>query len=145
MSKDTKPYILRALFDWAVDSGYTPHIMVWVNDKTQVPMQYVRNNEIVLNIGPNAAHNLTIDDEWINFATRFNGVSHDIWIPIGHVSSIFARETGEGMGFDLKPLTDEKGEELARGTSDQSTDSAEKLVKSHPTHEGSKKGLKIIK
>lgn len=105
MSKlDTKPYILRALYDWALDSGYTPHIVAWVNENTQVPLQYVRDNEIVLNIGATAAHNLTIDDKWVHFAARFNGISHDIWIPVGHVSSIFARETGEGMGFDVEPL-----------------------------------------
>ena len=106
---DTKPYILRALYDWALDSGYTPHIVAWVNENTQVPLQYVRDNEIVLNIGATAAHNLTIDDKWVHFAARFNGISHDIWIPVGHVSSIFARETGEGMGFDVEPLIEDDG------------------------------------
>lgn len=100
----TKPYLLRALYEWCVDSGHTPHIVAWVNEQTQVPMQYVRDNEIVLNIGPAAANQLTIDNEWVHFAARFAGVSHDIWIPVGHVTSIFARETGEGMGFEVEPF-----------------------------------------
>lgn len=135
----TKPYILRALYEWCLDSGHTPYIAVWVNDQTKVPMQYVQDNEIVLNIGSNASHNLTIDNEWINFNARFNGKSEEIWIPIGHVSSLFARETGEGMVFDVEPLltpantikTDSTV--LAESSSEQSTSPKPK------------KGLKIIK
>lgn len=145
MSKNTKPYILRALYDWAIDSGYTPHIVVWVNEKTQVPMQYVRDNEIVLNIGPTAAHNLVIDDQWVNFAARFNGVSHDIWIPVGHVSSIFARESGEGMGFDVEPLTDEESSNQPVSNSADETDATEQSTNHTPATGSNKKGLKIVK
>ncbi len=146
MSKlSTKPYILRALYEWALDSGYTPHIVAWVNDKTQVPLQYVRDNEIVLNIGAVAAHNLNIDNEWVSFAARFNGISHDIWIPVGHVISLFARETGEGMGFELEPLTDEKA---SISTSEETFDtgnSSEKNPAAESNQSGGKKGLKIVK
>lgn len=145
MSKNTKPYILRALYDWAIDSGYTPHIVVWVNEKTQVPMQYVRDNEIVLNIGPTAARNLMIDDEWVNFAARFNGVSHDIWIPVGHVSSIFARESGEGMGFDVEPLTDENSSNQPVSNSADETDATDQSTHLTPATSSNKKGLKIVK
>ena len=145
MSKNTKPYILRALYDWAIDSGYTPHIVVWVNEKTQVPMQYVRDNEIVLNIGPTAARNLMIDDEWVNFAARFNGVSHDIWIPVGHVSSIFARESGEGMGFDVEPLTDENSSNQPVSNSADETDATDQSTHHTPATRSNKKGLKIVK
>lgn len=145
MSKNTKPYILRALYDWAIDSGYTPHIVVWVNEKTQVPMQYVRDNEIVLNIGPTAARNLMIDDEWVNFAARFNGVSHDIWIPVGHVSSIFARESGEGMGFDVEPLTDENSSNQPVSNSADETDATDQSTHYTPATSSNKKGLKIVK
>lgn len=145
MSKNTKPYILRALYDWAIDSGYTPHIVVWVNEKTQVPMQYVRDNEIVLNIGPTAARNLMIDDEWVNFAARFNGVSHDIWIPVGHVSSIFARESGEGMGFDVEPLTDENSSNQPVSNSADETDATDQSTHDTPATSSNKKGLKIVK
>ena len=103
MTTSTKPYFLRALYDWCLDNGQTPHIVAWVNEHTRVPMQYVRENEIVLNIGINAVHQLNIDNDWVNFSARFSGVSHDIWIPVGHVISIFARESGEGMGFEVEP------------------------------------------
>lgn len=113
MSSSTKPYLLRALYEWCNDNGYTAHIAAWVNGHTQVPMQYVRDGEIVLNIGPNAARNLTIDNEWVSFSARFSGVAHDIWIPVGHISGIFARETGEGMGFEVEPYEPEEGAEAA--------------------------------
>ncbi|WP_274572671.1 ClpXP protease specificity-enhancing factor [Neisseria leonii] len=103
MSLSTKPYLLRALYEWCTDSGHTPYIAVWVNAHTRVPAQYVENGEIVLNIGPNAAKNLHIDNEWVSFSARFAGVAQDIWIPVGHVRGIFARETGEGMGFEVEP------------------------------------------
>lgn len=99
----TKPYFVRALYEWCNDSGHTPHLVAWVNEHTQVPMQYVRDHEIVLNIGPNACQGLVIDSDWVHFQARFAGVAHDIWIPIGHVISIFARESGEGMGFEVEP------------------------------------------
>lgn len=141
----TKPYILRALYEWALDSGYTPHIVAWVNDKTRVPLQYVRDNEIVLNIGAAAAHNLNIDNEWVNFAARFNGISHDIWIPVGHVVSLFARETGEGMGFEVEPLTDEEAS-LSKSAEISNTEiTPENVSPAESSQSGGKKGLKIVK
>lgn len=80
----------------------TPHLTVWVDEHVQVPMAYVKNNEIVLNIGANATHKLLIDNEYVSFSARFSGVSHDIWVPVGNVMAIFARETGEGMGFEVE-------------------------------------------
>lgn len=103
MATSTKPYLLRALYEWCLDNNQTPHIVAWVNEHTRVPMQYVRDNEIVLNIGPTASHNLNIDNEWVNFSARFSGVAHEIWIPVGHIVSIFGRESGEGMGFEVEP------------------------------------------
>ncbi|PIT25110.1 ClpXP protease specificity-enhancing factor [Snodgrassella alvi] len=147
MSKlSTKPYILRALYEWALDSGYTPHIVAWVNDKTCVPRQYVRDNEIVLNIGAVAAHNLNIDNEWVSFAARFNGVSHDIWIPVGHVISLFARETGEGMGFEVEPLSDDDNAAIAEvDETVESEIAAESKAAKDGAQSGGKKGLKIVK
>ena len=76
MTTSTKPYLLRALYEWCIDNSQTPHLVVWVNEHTRVPMQYVRDNEIVLNIGPTASHNLNIDNDWISFSARFGGVAH---------------------------------------------------------------------
>ena len=135
MTTGTKPHLIRALYEWCVDNGQTPHIVAWVNEHTRVPMQYVRENEIVLNIGPTASHNLNIDNEWVNFSARFNGVAHDIWIPVGHVVSIFARESGEGMGFEVEPYQPENP------TQEQIPQSESKDTESAKP----KKGLKLVK
>lgn len=145
MTTGTKPYLLRALYEWCLDNNQTPHIVAWVNEHTRVPMQYVRDNEIVLNIGTTASHALTIDNEWIHFSARFGGVAHEIWIPVGHVISIFARESGEGMGFEVEPYQTgggkKGGEALQPAEKEQQTESA-------PPENGGgkpKKGLKLVK
>ena len=102
MSISTKPYFIRALYEWCQDSGLTPYLVAYVNEKTKVPMQHVKDQEIVLNIGETATQQLTIDNNWVHFHARFSGVAQEIWIPTGNVLSVFARETGEGMGFDLE-------------------------------------------
>ncbi|MBI5937341.1 MAG: ClpXP protease specificity-enhancing factor [Betaproteobacteria bacterium] len=94
-----QPYFLRALYEWCVDSGYTPHITVRVDGGTRVPVAYVQDGQIVLNIGPNAVRNLLIDNVWVSFSARFGGVSQEIQVPIANVMAIYARETGEGMAF----------------------------------------------
>lgn len=94
-----QPYFLRALYEWCVDCGYTPHIMVRVDGQAKVPVAYVKDGQIVLNIGPNAVRNLLIDNEWVSFSARFGGVAQDILVPVANVLSIYARETGEGMAF----------------------------------------------
>ncbi|SCK09267.1 ClpXP protease specificity-enhancing factor [Vogesella sp. LIG4] len=104
MTVSTRPYLIRALHQWCTDQGQTPYIVVWVDENVQVPMEYVKNNEIVLNVGYGATQGLQIDNEWLSFSARFGGVSREIWIPIGNVLSIFARESGEGMGFELEAL-----------------------------------------
>ncbi|MGC0154990.1 ClpXP protease specificity-enhancing factor [Chromobacterium vaccinii] len=107
MSSSTKPYMIRALHQWCSDNGHTPYIVVWVNDRADVPLEYVKNNEIVLNIAYGATKNLQIENDWISFSARFGGVSRDIWVPVGNVMSIFARETGEGMGFEVEPAVED--------------------------------------
>jgi stringent starvation protein B len=96
----TKPYLLRALYEWCVDNGYTPYVSVVVDANTRVPQEYVRNGEIVLNIGPLAAHRLRVGNEFIEFAARFGGVPRDLVIPVGQVAAIYARENGHGMSFE---------------------------------------------
>lgn len=95
-----KPYLLRALYEWCVDNGYTPYISVIVDRDTRVPVEFVRNGEIVLNIGPLAANRLKMGNDLIEFAARFGGVAREITIPIHAVAAIYARETGHGMSFD---------------------------------------------
>ena len=97
----TKPYLLRALFEWCVDNGYTPHLAVKVESRTQVPQEYVKNGEITLNISPNAVHKLQMGNELIEFSARFGGVARQISVPITNVYALYARETGHGMTFDI--------------------------------------------
>lgn len=109
MSSSTKPYLIRALYEWCTDNGHTPHIVVWVTEQTAVPLEFVKNNEIVLNIAHTACKGLKIDNDWISFSARFGGVARDIWIPVASVMSIFARETGEGMGFEVESPPESEG------------------------------------
>jgi stringent starvation protein B len=96
----TKPYMIRALYEWCVDNGFTPHLMVAVDSETRVPMGYVKNGEIVLNINHSATKGLLMENDAITFSARFNGVSNNIYIPMRAVRGIFARETGQGMFFE---------------------------------------------
>ena len=97
----TKPYLLRALFEWCVDNGYTPHLAVKVDAHTQVPAEYVKGGEITLNISPNAVHKLQMGNELIEFSARFGGVARQISVPVTNVYALYARETGHGMTFDV--------------------------------------------
>src|SRR5256886_3763565 len=97
----TKPYLLRALFEWCVDNGYTPHLAVKVDSRAQVPQEYVKNGEITLNISPNAVHKLQMGNEVVEFSARFGGVARQISVPITNVYALYARETGHGMTFDV--------------------------------------------
>jgi stringent starvation protein B len=98
----TKPYVLRALFEWCVDNGYTPHLAVKVDSRTQVPPEYVKGGEITLNISPNAVHKLQMGNELIEFSARFGGVARQISVPVPNVYALYARETGHGMTFDVE-------------------------------------------
>ncbi|MET0508466.1 MAG: ClpXP protease specificity-enhancing factor [Burkholderiaceae bacterium] len=97
----TKPYLVRALYDWCCDNGYTPYLAVTVDADTMVPMQYVKGGEIVLNISPAATNRLTIGSDRIEFQARFSGVAQSLSIPVDNVTAIYARETGHGMAFDV--------------------------------------------
>jgi len=97
----TKPYLLRALYEWCVDNGYTPHLAVKVDSRSQVPSEYVRNGEITLNVSPSAVHKLQMGNELIEFSARFAGVARQISFPVTCVYALYARETGHGMTFDV--------------------------------------------
>ena len=97
----TKPYLLRALYEWCVDNGYTPHLAVKVDSRTQVPTEYVKNGEITLNIGPTAVHKMQIGNDLVEFSARFGGVARQISVPVANVYALYGRETGHGMTFDV--------------------------------------------
>ncbi len=97
----TRPYLIRALHDWCTDNGFTPYVAVFVDQHVQVPMEYVKNNEIVLNVGFEATSALKLGNEAIEFKARFGGTSREIVVPIDHVIAIYARENGQGMAFPM--------------------------------------------
>ncbi|HEX6708147.1 MAG TPA: ClpXP protease specificity-enhancing factor [Albitalea sp.] len=97
----TRPYLIRALHDWCTDNGFTPYIAVFVDASVQVPTEYVKNNEIVLNIGFEATTALKLGNELIEFKARFGGTSREIIVPVDHVIAIYARENGQGMAFPV--------------------------------------------
>ena len=101
----TKPYFIRAIYEGCSDCGYTPYLSVRVDDRTRVPMEYVKNGEIVLNVSLNATRNLTVNNELIQFSARFNGVSREVSIPVERVQGIFARENGQGAFFTVESPT----------------------------------------
>jgi stringent starvation protein B len=98
----TKPYLLRALYQWCVDNGYTPHLGVKVDSRSQVPAEHIRNGEITLNISPLAVHKLQMGNESIEFSARFAGVARQISVPVARVFALYARETGGGMSFETE-------------------------------------------
>ncbi len=97
----TRPYLIRALHDWCTDNGFTPYIAVFVDEHVRVPKEYVKNNEIVLNVGFEATSALKLGNELIEFKARFGGTSREIAVPIDHVIAIYARENGQGMAFPM--------------------------------------------
>ena len=97
----TRPYLIRALHEWCTDNGFTPYVAVFVTPGVQVPMEYVKNNEIVLNVGFEATSGLNLGNEFIEFKARFGGSSRDIAVPVDHVVAIYARENGQGMAFPV--------------------------------------------
>lgn len=111
----TKPYLIRAIYDWCADSGQTPYLAVQVDEYTQVPMAYVKDGKIVLNISVEAVRNLNIGNEDISCSGRFGGVPHQISVPIDSVLGIFAKENGQGLVFQGKDqppvLTSPSGDE----------------------------------
>ena len=96
----TKPYLIRALYEWCSDSGYTPQLLVAVDGRTRVPPGFIKDGQIVLNISAGATRNLMLDNDWIQFSARFGGVSHEISVPVDRIMAIFARENGQGLHFE---------------------------------------------
>jgi len=97
----TKPYLLRAIYEWCTDSGFTPYLAVKVDAATTVPMEYVRKGEIILNISYGATSSLKMDNDAVHFRARFAGVSREIYVPVQNVLAIYANENGQGMAFDV--------------------------------------------
>jgi stringent starvation protein B len=128
-----KPYLIRALHQWCTDFGFTPFIAVFVDSKVEVPMEFVKKDEIVLNLSIEACHQLQIENDWISFQARFGGIPRKIMVPVSHVLAIYARENGQGMSFPFDPS---QARDLH--IADASDEGPEKPKTSRPT-------LKIVK
>jgi len=130
----TKPYLVRAIHEWCVDNALTPHLLVEVNAQTRVPMAYVKDGEIVLNLNYSATKDLQFSNEAIIFSARFAGESNNLYIPMSAVKGIFARENGQGMFFE---------------TSDDEVESDEKSLSENKekniSPEVKKPSLKLVK
>ena len=97
----TKPYLIRAIYDWCTDSGFTPYVAVAVDETVRVPAEFVKNGEIVLNVSALATSRLLIDNDAISFQARFGGVPRDVHVPMARVIAVYARENGQGMAFEV--------------------------------------------
>jgi len=135
----TKPYIVRAIHEWCMDNGYTPHLLVVVDGHTRVPLAYVKNGEIVLNVNYTASKDLLIDNGAISFSARFGGVSQNIYVPMHAVKGIFARENGQGMFFEIEEPS------LAAVSEKESTVSQEVTSEDKTSIKSKKPTLTIVK
>ena len=102
----TKPYLIRALWQWCCDAGLTPYLTVFVDEHCRVPLDYVQDGSITLNLSPSATGQLDLGNEWITLSARFGGVPRELFFPIGAVVGIFARENGAGMEFAYEPTVE---------------------------------------
>jgi stringent starvation protein B len=135
----TKPYLVRAIHEWCVDNGFTPHLLVAVDAQCRVPMAYVKDGEIVLNLNYSATKDLHIDNDAIVFSARFGGVSQNLYVPMGAVKGIFARENSQGMFFEPVLKRDIEAD------SSDGTSEADAKVKSSQTPAKKKPTLTIVK
>ena len=101
----TRPYLIRALYDWCSENGFTPYVAVKVDNSVQVPREYVQGGEIVLNVSMDATSSLKLGNDFIEFKARFGGQARDIMVPVSRVMAVYARENGQGMAF---PVSDEE-------------------------------------
>ena len=100
-SPSTRPYLIRAMYEWCTDHSFTPYVAVKVDGSVQVPREFVQGGEIVLNISFDATSALQLGNEFIEFKARGGGKPRDIMVPINRVMAIYARENGQGMSFPV--------------------------------------------
>ena len=134
----SRPYLVRALYEWIVDNDCTPHMLV--NSEfpaVQVPQGFASDGQIVLNVSPSAVRQLHMDNEAVSFEGRFGGVPHTLYVPIGAILGIYARENGQGMVFDLESSTLDAAADA--GDDDQGPPSTE------PPRPSGRPSLKVVK
>ncbi|MBP2280538.1 stringent starvation protein B [Psychrobacter sp. PL19] len=136
----TRPYMVRALYQWIEDNELTPYLMVDATAKNvQIPTEHVQDGRIVLNIASRATGNMSIENDYIHFSARFSGVSQEIWVPLTAVLGIYAKENSQGMFFDPSEYDDYQPEDDASSTKQNSTSTPNKPKRDN------KAGLKVLK
>lgn len=138
----TKPYLVRAIWEWCCDNGFTPYIAVQVDARTVVPREFVRDGQIVLNLGPDATNKLQMGNDFVEFQARFGGVARELSVPIAQVSAIYARENGAGMAFDI----DSPGAQMTdKGSPDSPAESDEDEPPAPTRPSGGRPNLQRVK
>lgn len=127
-STSTRPYLIRALYEWCTDNGFTPYVAVLVDDSVRVPREYVKDGEIVLNISFDATSSLKLGNEFIEFKARFAGTPREIMVPVSKVIAIYARENGQGMAFPVAVQPEISTSSLQPGTLDGSSSGESNVV-----------------
>ncbi|WNW11702.1 ClpXP protease specificity-enhancing factor [Pseudomonas sp. DTU_2021_1001937_2_SI_NGA_ILE_001] len=136
----SRPYLIRALYEWIVDNDCTPHILVNAEyPSVQVPQGFANDGQIVLNVSPSAVRQLHMDNEAVSFEGRFGGVPHTLYVPVGAILGIYARENGQGMVFDLEPALEERDVEEIDMDDDNSPPDSE------PPRPSGRPSLKVVK
>ncbi|MFC7459783.1 ClpXP protease specificity-enhancing factor [Hydrogenophaga defluvii] len=130
----TRPYLIRALHEWCTDNGFAPYLAVQVDGSVQVPREFVKNNEIVLNVSFDATSGLKLGNDYVEFKARFGGTARDIIVPITHVVAIYARENGQGMAFPPPPTA-----------ATSATLAGAPAAEAAPADDDATKGLQLVK
>ncbi|MDD7569295.1 MAG: ClpXP protease specificity-enhancing factor [[Actinobacillus] rossii] len=148
-STPKRPYLLRAYYDWLLDNSYTPYLVV---DATyygvDVPQEYVKDGQIVLNLAPGAVGNLALGNETVEFSARFQGIPRNLYIPMGAVIAIYARENGDGVMFESEPIYDELDKSQAipvKSAVEKTQDSSKSASQKVSSSSKSSSHLRIIK
>lgn len=122
----TRPYLARGIYEWICDNNLTPYLLVdATRPYTNVPVQFIQDGQIVLNIVPHAVHQLLMSNEAISFSARFGGVSQDIYVPIDAVLGLYAKENGQGLFFDPDEYANAQTAENALESKQQETQQTE--------------------
>jgi stringent starvation protein B len=130
----SRPYLIRALYEWIVDNNFTPYMLVeTVSESVEVPRAFVENGRIILNISPEATHSLVLGNEAVTFNARFSGTAMDVNVPVSSVIAVYARENGQGMMFGDQ---DDTPPEPTRGRTQE---------KNGPASDVKRPSLKIVK
>ncbi|MDR0280150.1 MAG: ClpXP protease specificity-enhancing factor [Paucimonas sp.] len=137
----SRPYLVRALYEWIVDNDCTPHILVNAEyPAVQVPQGFASDGQIVLNISPNAVRGLQMENDAVSFEGRFGGVAHSLYVPTGAILGIYARENGQGMVFELEPpMVDDEDEDDVEPDDDGPPDGGQ------PPRPSGRPSLKVVK